>query len=136
MEQLGVFLNGSLIFGGLGGGIKSTNCMVGQDFEDALKHFIMVDDGMLTEKLLELIAEALLRSGLLDWHLEVQKPDVIDIEGVIHAYYDIVSQPCLVCREINGDEFSNRYSMPLDESLKIVKRLYNCCNCKRFEHDA
>ena len=110
--------------------------MVGQDFEDALKHVIMAEDGMRTEKLLELITEALFRPGLLDRLLEVQKLDAIDIEGVIHAYYDIVSQPCLVCREINGDEFSNRYSMPLDGSLKLVKRLYNCCNCKRFEYDA
>ena len=41
----------------------------------------MADNGMLTEKLLELITEALLRSGLLDRLLEVQKLGVIDIEG-------------------------------------------------------
>ena len=125
MEQLGVFLNGSLIFGGLGGGTKSTNYMVGQDFEDALKHVIMAEDGMRTEKLLELITEALFRSGLLDRLLEVQKLDAIDIEGVIHAYHDIVSQPCLVCRKMDADEFTNRYatlhSMPMEESLKIVR---------------
>ncbi|XP_027149687.1 inositol-pentakisphosphate 2-kinase-like [Coffea eugenioides] len=120
-----VFLNGSLIFGGLGGGTKSTNYMVGQDFEDALKHVIMAEDGMRTEKLLELITEALFRSGLLDRLLEVQKLDAIDIEGVIHAYHDIVSQPCLVCRKMDADEFTNRYatlhSMPMEESLKIVR---------------
>ena len=69
--NFGVFCNGSLLFGVLDGGTKSTNYMVGQYIEDALKHVIMADNGMLIEKLLELITEALLRSGLLDQLLEV-----------------------------------------------------------------
>ncbi|KAI8004745.1 Inositol-pentakisphosphate 2-kinase IPK1 [Camellia lanceoleosa] len=63
--------------------------------------------------------------GLLDRLLEVQKLDIFDIEGAIHAYYDVVSQPCIACRDLGEDKLSGRYaylhSMPLDKSLKIVR---------------
>ncbi|KAA8537591.1 hypothetical protein F0562_027199 [Nyssa sinensis] len=120
-----VFLNGSLIFGGLGGGADSTSCMIGEAFEDVLKCVIQADDGQRTTNFLELVAEGVFKSGLLDRLLEVEKLDVFDIEGAIHAYYDVVSQPCMVCRDLIEDKLSDRYaslhSIPLDKSLKIVR---------------
>ncbi|CAL5384066.1 unnamed protein product [Camellia sinensis] len=90
-----VFLNDSLIFGGLGGGADITSCMIGNAFEDVLKCVIQADDGLRTTNFLQLVTEAVSRSGLLDRLLEVQKLDIFDIEGAIHAYYDVVSQPCI-----------------------------------------
>ncbi|KAL7203552.1 hypothetical protein ACSBR2_016766 [Camellia fascicularis] len=120
-----VFLNGSLIFGGLGGGADITSCMIGNAFEDVLKCVIQADDGLRTTNFLQLVTEAVSRSGLLDRLLEVQKLDIFDIEGAIHAYYDVVSQPCIACRDLGEDKLSGRYaylhSMPLDKSLKIVR---------------
>lgn len=119
-----VFLNGSLIFGDLDGG-EITNNLVGQDFEGALKYLIEAEDEMHKELFFELIAEALLRSGSLELLLDAQKLDSIDIEGAIHAYYDVVSQPCILCRNVNENKISNRYtnlhSQSLDENLKIVR---------------
>ncbi|RXH73242.1 hypothetical protein DVH24_012926 [Malus domestica] len=120
-----VFLNGSLIFGGLGGGAHSTNLAIGGAFEDALKGVIQGGDGLRTKSFLQLIAETVHKSGVLDRLLEVQKLDNLDIDGAIHAYYDIISEPCMVCRELGKEEVSQKYlslhSMSLDESLKIVK---------------
>lgn len=118
-------MNGSLIFGGLGGVAKSTTHTVGQDFEGSLNCIIDAKDGMRTECFLELVSEALSRSGILDRLLDVQKFDTIDIEGAIHAYYDVVSQPCITCKNIDQNKFSNKYTdlhfKPLEESLKIVR---------------
>ncbi|KAF5747135.1 inositol-pentakisphosphate 2-kinase-like isoform X1 [Tripterygium wilfordii] len=120
-----VFLNGSLILGGLGGGTNKTNFVTEEVFEDQLKCVIQAGDGMRTESFIQLVAEAVYNSGVLDRLLEAQKLDNLDIEGAIHAYYDSISQPCLVCREMGEDELPHRYaslhSIPLDESLKIVK---------------
>ncbi|KAJ9567159.1 LOW QUALITY PROTEIN: hypothetical protein OSB04_003125, partial [Centaurea solstitialis] len=120
-----VFLNGSLVFGSLGGGKYRTNINNDKALEDALKFVIEADDGMRTTCFLQLVTEAIYRSGLLDQLLEVQKLDVFDIEGAIHAYYDVVSQSCEVCRELGEDRLSGRYSslhsLPLDGSLKIVR---------------
>ncbi|THG22627.1 hypothetical protein TEA_015936 [Camellia sinensis var. sinensis] len=103
-----VFLNGSLIFGGLGGGADITSCMIGNAFEDVLKCVIQADDGLRTTNFLQLVTEAVSRSGLLDRLLEVQKLDIFDIEGAIHAYYDVVSQPCIACRDLGEDKLSGR----------------------------
>lgn len=120
-----VFLNGSLIFGGLGGGAESTNLVIGGEFETALKGVIQGGDGMRTVSFLQLVAETVHRSGVMDQLLEIQKLDNLDIDGAIHAYYDIISEPCMVCSEMGNDKASNRYSslhsLSLDESLKIVK---------------
>lgn len=120
-----VFLNGSLIYGGLGGGTDSTSLMVGEALEDVLKCVIQADIGMRTGSFLHLVAEAVSKSGVLDRLLEVQKLDNFDIEGAIHAYYDIVSKPCNVCRDLGEDiasqRFSSLHSVPSDESLKIVR---------------
>nr|DAA64568.1 TPA_exp: inositol-pentakisphosphate 2-kinase 452 [Ricinus communis] len=120
-----VFLNGSLIFGGLGGGTNKTSIVIGQGFEDALKGFIQADDGLRTTSLIELVAEAIYSSQVLDRLLAVQKLDHLDIEGAIHAYYNVISQPCVVCRELDEAGLPHKYvalhSIPMDESLKIVK---------------
>ncbi|XP_057986795.1 inositol-pentakisphosphate 2-kinase isoform X2 [Hevea brasiliensis] len=120
-----VFLNGSIIFGGLGGGTNKTSCVIEKAFEDALKGLIQADDGLRTRSFIELVAETVYSSRVLDRLLEVQKLDNFDIEGAIHAYYNIISQPCMVCSELDEARLQPRYaslhSIPLDESLKMVK---------------
>ncbi|KAI7751745.1 hypothetical protein M8C21_015694 [Ambrosia artemisiifolia] len=120
-----VFLNGSLVFGSLGGGKYITNVHHDKAFEDELKSVIEADDGIRTICFLELVSEAVFRSGLLNRLLEVQKLDAFDIEAAIHSYYDVVSQPCVICKKLGEDRLSGRYSslhsLPLDGSLKIVK---------------
>uniref|UniRef100_A0A7N2M9A9 Inositol-pentakisphosphate 2-kinase n=1 Tax=Quercus lobata TaxID=97700 RepID=A0A7N2M9A9_QUELO len=120
-----VFLNGSLIFGGLGGGADSTNVVTSEAFEDALKPVIRADSGLRTKNFLQLVSETVCKSGILDQLLEVQKLDNFDIEGAIHAYNDIISESCPACGELGEEEVSHKYtslhSIPMDESLKIVK---------------
>ncbi|XP_020238335.1 inositol-pentakisphosphate 2-kinase [Cajanus cajan] len=119
-----VFLNGSLILGGLGGVSKDTDVCIAKAFEDELKSVIQADDGQCTDNLFTLVTEALQKSGVLDNLLEVQKLDNIDIEGAIHAYHDIVSQQCMVCRELNEEQaqiYTSLHSASLDEKLRIVK---------------
>ncbi|OIV98522.1 hypothetical protein TanjilG_12108 [Lupinus angustifolius] len=109
---------------GLGGGAEDTNFGIAKAFEDVLKSFIQANDGLCTESLLTLVAEALTKSGVLNQLLEVQKLDNVDIEGAIHAYYDITSQQCMVCREL-GEEQAKKYtslhSASLNESLRVVR---------------
>ncbi|PSS31320.1 Inositol-pentakisphosphate 2-kinase [Actinidia chinensis var. chinensis] len=120
-----VFLNGTLIYGGLGGGADTASCAVEEAFEDELKCVIQADDGLRTTTFLKLVSEAVFGSGLIDRLLKVEKLDIFDIEGAIHAYYDIISQPCMVCRDLGEDKLSGKYSylhsLPLNESLKIVR---------------
>uniref|UniRef100_A0A0R0JJ18 Inositol-pentakisphosphate 2-kinase n=1 Tax=Glycine max TaxID=3847 RepID=A0A0R0JJ18_SOYBN len=119
-----VFMNGSLIFGGLGGGAEDTNFGIAKAFENALKSVIQADNGLCTENLLTLVAEAVKKSGVLDRLLDVQKLDNVDIEGAIHAYYDITRQQCIICRELSEEQlkrYTSLHSASLDESLRIVK---------------
>ncbi|KAK4745715.1 hypothetical protein SAY87_012027 [Trapa incisa] len=120
-----VFFDGSLILGGLGGASDSTTKLIGEKLEDALKPIIQSDDGLRTRSFLELIVETIHKSGVLDRLLNVQKLDNYDVEGAIHAYYNIVSQPCIACKELREDgllhEWNTLHSLSLDESLKIVK---------------
>ncbi|KAK4351948.1 hypothetical protein RND71_027466 [Anisodus tanguticus] len=120
-----VFLNGSLILGGLGGNADATSCEVGKTFENALEGVIQAVDAKRTECFLDLISKTVSSSGLLNKVLEVQKLDNADIEGAIHAYYNIISQPCMVCKQSVDDQLSKRYnslhSISKDESLKIVR---------------
>lgn len=129
-----MFLNGSLIFGALGGSAENTDVIVGEAFEDALKCVILADDGLCTISLLQLVTETLYKSGVLDRLLEVQKLDSLDIEGAIHAYYDVISEPCVVCGQLNEDEELHRYaslhSLPRDQSLKIVKNFLIAATAK------
>ena len=117
-------MNGSLILGGLGGVAKNTDICIAKEFEDELKSFIQVDDVLRTENLFTLVTEALQKSGVLDKLLEVQKLDSIDIEGVIHAYYNITSEQCVVCKELSEEQaktYASLHSASFDESLRIVK---------------
>ncbi|XP_022952004.1 inositol-pentakisphosphate 2-kinase-like [Cucurbita moschata] len=129
-----VFLNGSLIFGALGGSAENTDVIVGEAFEDALKSDVRADIGLCTTSLLQLVTETLYKSGVLDRLLEVQKLDSLDIEGAIHAYYDVISEPCVVCGQLNEDEELHRYaslhSLPLDQSLRIVKNFLIAATAK------
>ncbi|KAG7655156.1 Inositol-pentakisphosphate 2-kinase [Arabidopsis suecica] len=114
-----VFLNGSLVFGGLGGGICKTTSKVELAFEHILKDIIKTDDGLRADRFIELVAETVYTSGVLDQLLDVQKLDRYNIEGAIHVYYDFIDQPCIVCRELN--QYSSMHSIPLDEKVNILK---------------
>ncbi|KAL8256287.1 hypothetical protein R6Q59_031354 [Mikania micrantha] len=118
-----VFLNGKLVFGTLGGEADDTNTQIAEQFEKTLKDFFKADDerGTRTPDFLQLVAGAVYESGILDRLLKVQKLDVFDIEGAIHAYYDVVSQPCAVCRELHQPTDSVIHSIPFDQRLKIVR---------------
>ncbi|XP_051139833.1 inositol-pentakisphosphate 2-kinase-like [Andrographis paniculata] len=120
-----VFLNGSLIFGSMGGALDKTSYMVNQVFQDGLKHVILAKDGMHIKYILELVAEIIIKSGLLNRLLEIQKLDAFDIEGAIHTYYDTVAKPCIVCQEKGVNKlmatYSKLHSMPRDEKLKVVR---------------
>ncbi|XP_062097386.1 inositol-pentakisphosphate 2-kinase-like [Humulus lupulus] len=120
-----VFLDGSLIFGTLGGIADSTNSVILEGFEDALKDVILGDHGLRTESFIQLIAETIYTSGVMDRLIELQKLENLDIEGAIHAYYNIICEPCKVCRELGEEKVPHKYttlhSISLDESLKIVK---------------
>ncbi|KAL1823367.1 hypothetical protein ACET3Z_010145 [Daucus carota] len=126
-NNLRVFLNGTLIFGGSGGLADPTCCLNEELLEDALKCVIQAEDGMRTTNFLHLVAEAVCRPGLLDRLLEVQKLDKLDIEGAIHAYYNVISQPCPICRVFKENKkkllerYTSLHSDPLSKSLKIVK---------------
>ncbi|XP_060967090.1 inositol-pentakisphosphate 2-kinase [Cannabis sativa] len=120
-----VFLDGSLIFGTLGGIADSTNSVIQEAFEDALKDVIVGDQGRRTDSFIQLIAETIYTSGVMERLIKLQKLDNLDIEGAIHAYYNIISEPCKVCRELGEEKVRDKYttlhSISLDESLKIVK---------------
>lgn len=129
-----VFLNGSLILGASGGYAVDTNLVIEEAFEDALKSVIHIENGFRTMSFLELVAEAVYKSGCLNRLLEVQKLDSFDIEGAIHAYYDIISEPCLVCRHMDDAELLNRcatlHSAHLDQSLEIVRNFLIAATAK------
>ncbi|KAL8542275.1 hypothetical protein ACS0TY_003222 [Phlomoides rotata] len=107
------------------GGAADSTSVSDQSFINGLKSVILAKDGMHAEYFRELVAETVFNSRLLDRLLEVQKLDTIDIEGAIHAYYDIVSKSCMVCRNKGSNKLSTRYStihsMPMDEKLRVVR---------------
>ncbi|GAB2235543.1 hypothetical protein Droror1_Dr00025971 [Drosera rotundifolia] len=124
-NNLRVFLNGSLVYGGLGGGMNGTSFVSGGAFEDHIRGFIKAADGSRTMIFQHLVAEIVYKLDVLDRLLRVQKLDSVDIEGAIHAYYNIVSQPCAVCKRFDEDKqrlkCSSVHSIPLEESVKIVR---------------
>lgn len=126
-----VFLNGSLILGGSGESTGKTSPETGYAFEEALKGFIQSEDGHRTNCFLQLVSDAVYASGVLDKLLEVQKLDKLDIEGAIHCYYDIINQPCPICKETGAsEEYSSLHALPFDESLKIVKDYLTAATAK------
>lgn len=118
-----VFLNGSLVLGGSGESTGRTSPETAHAFEDALKGFIETSDGLRTKGFLQLVSDTVYDSGVLDKLLEVQKLDKLDTEGAIHCYYNIINQPCPICKEAGTleEEEESLHCLPLDESLKIVK---------------
>ncbi|CAO2044088.1 unnamed protein product [Urochloa humidicola] len=116
-----IFVNGSLVFGGMGGGADNVNpAETDKCLEDLRKV-----SGLERPDFIELLSEAIFRSGVLGKLLTTQKLDDHDIEGAIHLYYNIISQPCSVCKNITDAELLRKYtllhSLPLDKSLKIVR---------------
>ncbi|KAG5390620.1 hypothetical protein IGI04_032161 [Brassica rapa subsp. trilocularis] len=122
-----VFLNGSLVFGGLGGGTCKTTSKVEQDFEHLLKDIIKTKDGSRANHFIELVAETVYTSGVLDHLLDVQKLDKYNIEGAVHVYYDLINQPCRVCKELeksktsSASQFSSMHSIPMAEKVNVLK---------------
>ncbi|CAL9206767.1 inositol-pentakisphosphate 2-kinase IPK1-like isoform X1 [Musa acuminata AAA Group] len=118
-----IFLNGCLIFGGLGGSMDNTDVRSHKSGE-AIADLISAC-GLQLGSFLELVAEAIFGSGILDRLLATQQLDVLDIEGAIHVYYNIISRPCAVCKNLSDAEllhqYSSLHSLSLDDSLKIVR---------------
>ncbi|CAM0902185.1 unnamed protein product [Alopecurus aequalis] len=116
-----IFVNGSLGFGGMGGGADTVHP---NETEKCLEDLSKVS-GLQLSDFIELLSEAIFKSGVLDKLVATQKLDDHDIEGAIHLYYDIISQPCLVCKNITDAELLHKYSvlhsLPLDTSSKIVR---------------
>ncbi|CAO2835121.1 unnamed protein product [Amaranthus hypochondriacus] len=124
-NNLRVFFNGSLIYGGLGGGNNGTNFAKAEAFDDYLNSFIHEENDSRTSSFVYLIGEAIIKLGVLDRLLDVQKLDRLDVEGAIHAYYDIVSQPCKICTKSSEyrqlGKYNSLHSIPFEESVKIVR---------------
>ncbi|CAL5014368.1 unnamed protein product [Urochloa decumbens] len=116
-----IFVNGSLVFGGMGGGADNVNPA---ETDKCLEDLSKVS-GLELPDFIELLSEAIFKSGVLGNLLTTQKLDDHDIEGAIHLYYNIISQPCSVCKNITDAELLRKYtllhSLPLDKSLKIVR---------------
>ncbi|XP_020166707.1 inositol-pentakisphosphate 2-kinase IPK1 isoform X1 [Aegilops tauschii subsp. strangulata] len=116
-----IFVNGSLGFGGMGGGADK---ILANETEKCLEDLRKVS-GLQLSDFIELLSEAISKSGALDKLLATQKLDDHDIEAAIHLYYNIISQPCLVCKNITDAELLHKYSvlhsLPLDKSCKIVR---------------
>ena len=100
-------MNGSLGFGGMGGGADTVHPI---ETEKCLEDLSKVS-GLQLSDFIELLSEAIFKSGVLDKLLATQKLDDHDIEGAIHLYYDIISQPCLVCKNITDAELLHKYSV-------------------------
>ncbi|KAI4374968.1 hypothetical protein MLD38_012897 [Melastoma candidum] len=89
------------------------------------KFIIHADEDLHTRPYIELLCETICKSGVLNRLLEVQKLDNYDIEGVMHAYYNIKSKPCPVYSELDLVESSKKWSelhyLSTEESLGIVR---------------
>ena len=116
-----IFVEGSLVFGGMGGGADNVHAA---EKDKCLEDLSKVS-GLELADFIELLSEAIFRSGVLGKLLATQKLDDHDIEGAIHLYYNIISQPCLVCKNMTDVELLRKYtllhSLSLDNSLKIVR---------------
>ncbi|KAI4389935.1 hypothetical protein MLD38_002101 [Melastoma candidum] len=134
-NNLRVFLNGSLVLGGLGGIASPTAASTEETVEDMLKLIIQANDNSHTECFIELLAETISKSGVLKQLLDAQELDKYDIEGAVHAYYNIISEPCPVCRELDrgnesSEQWSDLHSILLDESLEIVRNFLTAATAK------
>ncbi|KAG6488052.1 hypothetical protein ZIOFF_056810 [Zingiber officinale] len=118
-----IFFDGSLVFGGLGGGLDNTTEQFNNS-KEAIANLI-ASSGLQLASFFELVAETGFRSGIFDRLLATQKLDVLDIEGAIHLYYNIISQPCPICKNLSNmkvlHKYSSLHSLPLEKSMKIVR---------------
>ncbi|KAG6484051.1 hypothetical protein ZIOFF_060845 [Zingiber officinale] len=118
-----IFFDGSLVFGGLGGSLDNTTEQFNKS-KEAIANLI-ASRGLQLASFFELVAETGFRSGIFDRLLATQKLDVLDIEGVIHLYYNIISQPCPICKNLSNmkvlHKYSSLHSLPLEKSMKIVR---------------
>ena len=101
------------------------SCEKNKAFQATLKAVIHDVHSRRVQSFLELVGETMFHSGIIDRLLKVQKLDVFDIEGAIHAYYNVVSQPCSICPKLSDPDLlkscSSIHSLSLDESLKILR---------------
>ncbi|XP_020598130.1 inositol-pentakisphosphate 2-kinase IPK1-like, partial [Phalaenopsis equestris] len=130
-----IFLNGTLIFGDMEGADSNRKIgEIGSSIEDQLKILINGEYGLRLASFIELVSEAIFRSGVLDRLLAVQKLDLFDIEGTIHVYYNIISEPCMVCKNLGDSELLQKYSclhaLSLEESVKIVRNFLIAATAK------
>jgi inositol-pentakisphosphate 2-kinase len=90
--------------------------------------------GLQPTDFVELLSDAILNSGALDKLLATQKLDDHDIEGAIHLYYNIINQPCLICKSITDDEllckYSSLHSLSFDKSCEIVRNFLIAATAK------
>lgn len=116
-----IFADGSLIFGGMGGGAGSVH----PDERDKCLENLSKVSGLELSDFIELLSEAIFKSGVLRKLLATQKLDDHDIEGAIHLYYNIISQPCLACKNTTDAQLLRKYtllhSLSMEKSLKIVR---------------
>ncbi|KAJ4816559.1 Inositol-pentakisphosphate 2-kinase [Rhynchospora pubera] len=116
-----VFLNGSLIYGGMDTDTKT------HDTNNSFEELIGTSSGLNLNlpKIFELLTEMISKSGVLNQLLETQKLDVYDIEGAIHSYYDVISQTCPVCESISDkgllEKFEKLHCLPIQKSIEIVR---------------
>lgn len=102
-NNLRIFWNGSLVFGGLGGYAEQGLCngptinSLARELEDTLKSVILCQSGERVAIFKDLVTETLLRTRILSHLLAVQKMDLYDIEGAIHAYFNVIQVPCHIC---------------------------------------
>lgn len=102
-NNLRIFLNGSLVFGGLGGyaeqGLSNgpNSDSLARNLEYILESVIPCESGERMAFLKDLVTETLLRTRILTRLLAIQKMDRYDIEGAIHAYFNVIQVPCHVC---------------------------------------
>ncbi|XP_078157665.1 inositol-pentakisphosphate 2-kinase IPK1-like [Carex rostrata] len=116
-----VFSNGHLIYGGMD--TVSNSHHANNSFEELIGTTSGLNLNL--HNFFELLTEMISRSGVLNKLLETQKLDLYDVEGAIHSYYDVVSQPCLVCSSISDkgllEKFEKLHSLPIQRSIEIVR---------------
>eukprot|EP00252_Welwitschia_mirabilis_P023919 TRINITY_DN6898_c0_g1_i1.p1 TRINITY_DN6898_c0_g1~~TRINITY_DN6898_c0_g1_i1.p1 ORF type:complete len:497 (+),score=87.95 TRINITY_DN6898_c0_g1_i1:124-1614(+) len=140
-NNLRIFFNGSLVVGKLGGYCDQGLCNGGNDnslfqkLEDILEGIILGRREERVACLKDLITETLLMSQILSRLLHLQKMDRHDIEGTIHAYYDIMQQPCPLCnRAINDANRSDQLRQSENDSGDVHNHEQGVSKCFQDEN--
>ncbi|KAH9319519.1 hypothetical protein KI387_021288 [Taxus chinensis] len=135
-NNLRIFLNGSLVFGGLGGYAEegllngSITELAVKNLEGLLENVISCQKGECMACFKDLITESLLQSGILSKLLQVQKMDMYDIEGAVHAYFNIIKEPCQICTHSSEEEGNisiteKKTAMPNEPMKKCTEENYS-----------